>query len=460
MEKDGKLTRYREGSLLEIGSLSFPLMISLISGNVMLFFDRLILARYSPEAMSAVALAAVWCLLFQYTMLTLASHIKVLVGRHNGAGEKRRVGEPVWQMIWLAVGSLFLYLPLAKYGAFYFLPQGELWQMSSDYYRVLMPFGPIYPLQGALTAFCMGIGRVKVVTVVALLSNLINIALDFLLIFGVPGWIPELGCYGAALATGISQCTQVAILFAVFLLPKNRQIYGTGRYRFRWPVLKDALRLGLPTTLGHVIELAAWAFMSRLMVALSTQHMTMLAMGHSFYLLIGFFGDGLQQGVTVITSNYLGACRVDIVQKVLRSALRLLFLIALVLAVPFLLYPQGLISLFLGEGSASTTPEMVFFLRMNALWVWLYFVLDGTVWSFGGVLTAGGDTKFIMIANSLSAWLFAIVPTYFIMVQQGASPAFTWSTTALYGLLNSAAFWWRYRKGHWKQVGSSLYSEV
>ena len=448
----GALTQHKSGSLRELWSLSFPLMISLISGNLMLFCDRLILARYSQTAMNAAALATVWCLLIHYSLHTMAMIAKVFVGRFNGAEEKERVGEPVWQMIWLSIGSFLLFIPLAHFAPPFVIPKGVLWEMGSSYYRILTYFGPIFPLQAAVSAFFVGTGNVRTVTKVAIASNILNILLDLALIFGIPGVTPSIGCSGAAWATGLSQLFQVCCLMAFFLSATNRSTYGTHKWRFQPKLFRECLRIGMPSAASQFIELGAWVLLMRMMTALSQNHLTVLAIGHSCFLLVGFFANGLHQGVTAISANYLGANRPDIVRQVIKSAIRLLILISLILTLPLLIQPQLLINSFLSRNGVIASPDLVFFLKITLLWVWLYFLFDGAVWVLAGALTAGGDTRFIMIANSVTAWLFAILPAYLLLVRLGASPAFTWGASALYAVLNCIAFTIRYRTNRWSVV--------
>lgn len=87
-------------------------------------------------------------------------------------------------------------------------------------------------LSGALSAFYIGQGQVKFVTCVMGISNLINIGLDMVFIFGWEPIVPSMGVKGAALATGIAQTSQALILGCNFLNARNRKRKGTGRWHF------------------------------------------------------------------------------------------------------------------------------------------------------------------------------------------------------------------------------------
>jgi len=108
----GQLTRYSEGSVQELWAISYPLILSILSVNMMLFFDRLILARYNTGAMNAAVLAWLIFSIFQLGTIGIASIAEVFVGQYNGAKKLNKMGEPVWQMIWFSLMTGFIFIPI------------------------------------------------------------------------------------------------------------------------------------------------------------------------------------------------------------------------------------------------------------------------------------------------------------------------------------------------------------
>jgi MATE family multidrug resistance protein len=90
------------------------------------------------------------------------------------------------------------------------------------------------------------------------------------------------------------------------------------------------------------------------------------------------------------------------------------------------------------------------------LGIWLFFVFDGIVWASVGVLTAAGDTLFIMLINSSTVWIFSIIPIYILTRYYGMSAQWIWFVIALYSFLNSLIFYYRYKKIKWQNVKSNL----
>lgn len=98
-----KLTKHPSGTIKELFAISFPLMLSFLSNYLMLFFDRLILANYSLQAMNAVTASSLFCMIFQYGAIGIASIAEVFIGQFNGSKQYLKAAGPTWQMIWFSL---------------------------------------------------------------------------------------------------------------------------------------------------------------------------------------------------------------------------------------------------------------------------------------------------------------------------------------------------------------------
>ena len=120
-QESKSLTKYPSGSLRELWAISFPLMLSMMSGSLMIFLDRLLLARFSIDALNACVNATVIAAAWQFAFLTTAAIAEVFVGQYNGAGQHQKIGEPVWQMIWFSLLTGLLFIPLGLFSGPFFL---------------------------------------------------------------------------------------------------------------------------------------------------------------------------------------------------------------------------------------------------------------------------------------------------------------------------------------------------
>lgn len=451
--QEKKLTRYPSGSLRELWTISFPLMLSLMSGSCMIFIDRLLLARFSIDALNACVNATVIAAALQFASLTTAAIAEVFVGQYNGAGQYKKIGEPVWQMIWFSILSAIFFIPLGLFAGPLFFFDPMFAHLEIAYFKWLMYFGPIFCLSAALSSFYIGRGSVNFVTAIVILANLLNVVLDLLLIFGFEPFVPSLGIAGAAIATGISQSVQCIILFFGFMLPKYRIQFGTSNWAFNKSCFVQCLKIGLPNSIAHTLEILAWAVFFRMMTMVGDEHITVVAICQSIFMLFAFIAEGVSKGSTAIAANLIGAKQWDLVWKLFRSGIKFYFQAFLVLGLILVVDPGPLIDWFIGGDPTIASNETIKNVAISAcLWMWVYFLFDGIHWLAIGLLTAAGDTKFLLWVSGLSSWFFAVLPIYFFIVIQGHQADVAWLITAVYAFLACVIYLWRFKTEKWREI--------
>lgn len=457
----GKLTRHKEGSIKEVLHVSYPLMISYLSGYLMLFIDRLILARFSNEAMNTVATVGLVCYVFDYGLIGITAIVEVLVGRLNGAGKLDKLGGPVWQAIWLCIFSFALCIPLAFWGDQFLVP--KIYQeLGNKYYFISMLSCPFFGLSAAFGSFFIGQGKGLVVTIAVIIGNIVNLLLSLILVFGF--WIfPRLGPQGAAIATACAQIIQVVILAVIFFSKKNRLKHGSGIWKFDFKIFKEVVNLGLPNSLSHVLEISAWALVANMLAAVGNEQVTLFSLGQSLFILFAFFSEGLQKGVMAISSNFVGAKRYNLISKNLASASYVHIIFCLILLCLLIVHPNMIIRVFFAEDILGIADEQMLSLldkvSSNCFWVLLYFALDGLVWMRSAVLTSFGDLKFIMFANVISVAIFAVLPIYVIIVKAyHPMEISSWQIVSMSAIVNLLVF--SYRSKHKIKIINNLSSST
>ena len=445
-----KLTKYPLGSMAELWSISWPLMLGLLSASLMMFVNRLILGRYSSDALNAAASAGMVFWTFTIIPLICASICEVLVGRSNGANSPKKVGPYVWQMLWMSLAATPLFL-LGAWLAPQFIFAGSYnIALETSYFRSFMILGPFFCTTVALIGFFVGLGSVTIVTVSTVIGNLLNIALDFIFIFGF-GPIAPLGIHGAALATGISQIVQTGLMLTLFLNRRNRLLYNTADYSFNWPYLKESLQIGLPAGIGKFLEILGHCIFFRIAINSGPDNFTIISITQSIYLLLSFLVEGLSKGVSAIVANLLGAQQYQYIKNVLHAALKIHTLIALVLgSILVVLFPH-LFGLFFGAADTHilTNPVLMVIAKRVFYMLIAFFLIDGFGWMYMGLLTAAGDTKFLLYASSLLNVVAYILPTYIVIGRWHAPADKGWMVVIAYSLIVLLTYIYRYRSNQW-----------
>lgn len=444
------LTKHPQGSLRELWTLSFPLMLSSLSLMMMLFVDRLMLARFSSEALTAAVSASTfgWSFIFAFTVI--GGIAEVFVAQYNGAGLKKKFGEPVWQMLWFSLFTAFVFIPFGFFGAQFVFPNQPL---EYGYLKWMMIFGPSYPIYAALCGFFIGQGKTKMVTYLAFIANFINAGMDYVLIYGIEGITPSYGVEGAAIATSGSSIFQVIVLTLCFLSKQNRLEHNTGDWKFRWNAFKQCCKIGLPGGLFCGCEICGWAIYYWMLASVSPQHLVVASITQSFALLCYFFAEGVSKGAATIAGNLIGAGQIALVSKVFQNGLKLVVLFSGALLVIYLIADDLLVNAFLDSArtEARWDSSLESSLRTCLLLSIGYMLFEGIRLLLTGLLTAAGDTRFLLLSGATNTWVFLVLPVYLLVVRTSSTIVFAATICLVYSAIAALSYFLRFQMGRWRK---------
>ncbi|MCH2594743.1 MAG: hypothetical protein MKZ95_02855 [Pirellulales bacterium] len=175
----------------EVLLTALPLVISSLSWTIMTFVDRMFLFSVSGAAMSAAFFASVvWFGLFCLPLGT-CSYASTFIAQYFGDHQPKRIGPSMWQSVWMsftAVPVAMVAIPFAPL-IFNVANHGtETASMEVSYFQILCLAGPALVISQGFSSFYSGRGETWVVMFVDAVVTLINLALDYLWIFGYGGF--------------------------------------------------------------------------------------------------------------------------------------------------------------------------------------------------------------------------------------------------------------------------------
>jgi putative MATE family efflux protein len=374
----------------------------------------------------------------------------VLVAQAFGAGDLAAASRFARQaLLWSAIVSV----PLALVGL-YLTPaivslfglQDEVAQLASGYLHITI--GTIVTLTTVLIGggVLRGIGDSRTPMLITALSNLINIALAYALIYGHLG-MPALGAVGSAWATFLARLTGALLLLGVLWRGRNGvSISGHGTWRPQPGVAGQVLRIGLPAALEEVLIIGAFATLTPIVaglgtVALAAQRVVINALSLSFLPGIGF---GL--AATALVGQAVGARRLDEAHAITRIALRWAIVWMGALGVGFLLFAPQIMWIF-------TSDQQMIAIGAAALRV---VALTQPLWAasfvYAGVLRGTGNTRAPLLITGIAVW--AVVGLgYLMLVLVQQSLAALWAAFLLTGPIETFCFWWVWRR--WRRRNES-----
>lgn len=398
-----------DGSLRTVFRFSFPLMLTFFSMNLMVFFDRLFLSQYSVDALNDAICAGNLCWALSFPWIILVDIVEVFVAQYNGAQSYEKMGEAVWQTIWLSLIVCIIFFFMGEYGS-QVLFDTKIFDTGGEvlYFKWNCYFTPGLMLFSAVGSFYTGQGKTKVVAALVILGNVVNIVLDYLLIFGVDGYILPLGLEGAIIATGSGIFFQIAIIVFLFLRKKNRKFYGTTRWFFNLDLFTKVIKLGSPSAILIYFELLGWTVFLWMMKNTSPTHILVIGICQSILQLFLCFGTGLEEGIIGVVGNLIGSKQFSQITHTFRSGLIFVILFTCIVSLFLIAYPKILIN----EFTQHADNEIRSILYPALILVTIYLTVENIRWLLKGMLIAVGDTMYLMKTGLFCTWFFLVLPIY------------------------------------------------
>lgn len=399
-------------SFRTILNVSLPLILSALSNNLLYIIDRMILAKYSLNAMNAAVMSGSLVAIYAFFWSSISGIAEVYVGQSNGRKDYANLAAPVWQMIYFSLLGFVFYFPFGYFTEYLNLLPDYCKAEGIQYSKVMTYCASLPALKMAFASFFIGQGKTKIITYTVLFGSIINAGLDILLVFGYSDIVPEMGCKGAAVATILSECIQILTLAISFFNTANQKIFNTTSLnvrKFDIRMFFGCIKLGVPLSIGRVFELFAWYIIYAIVSHVSQDLATIWGICVSIYVLFAFVCDGLSKSSATISANFIGQKSMAGVEKSLRYFTLFISGLCSLLAIPLFIFPES-IFFFLDKTTENIShlyPSIGIIFRI----ILVNIAFESCISVFWGIFLSGGDTKYPMVVNLSLLYAVVVIPT-------------------------------------------------
>ena len=246
----------------EIWRVTYPIFLGLLAQNVINVTDTAFLGRVGEVALGAAAMGGLLYICVYTIAFGFSVGSQILIARRNGEGNYRAVGPIMWQGTAFSFGMAVCLLILMYFSA---APLIRLLITSDSIYGATYEFFT-WRIWGFLFAFVnvmfrglyIGITRTKVLTMNAVVMALVNVVLDYALVFGELG-LPEMGVRGAALASVIAEASSLLFFLLYTYYKVDLKKYGLNRFgQFDLSMVLRILRISCFTMVQYFLAMAIW----------------------------------------------------------------------------------------------------------------------------------------------------------------------------------------------------------
>jgi MATE family multidrug resistance protein len=406
--------------------LAAPVAIGLIASFGMNFVDTVMAGRLPQKEVALAALAiggAVWSSLLMFVLGTLMA-LQPTVAQLDGAGQHSRGGEALRQGCWIALvlAALFTGVLVSGEPLLHLLGiDASIIPTAVEYMQAMAWGAPAMTLVFLLRFFSEGTGHTRPTMYIGLLGILLNIPLNWILMFGNLG-MPALGARGCGYATAIVIWLQVLAL--VLYVRAHSHFHRFKPFERLDPpnprIIGHLLRVGLPIAMTIFVEgslfVAAALLIGRLGPVPAAGHLIAV----NFAALLFMIPLGLASAITTRTGNALGRGDPEGARYAGIIGLILVLCTQAVSALLIISLPSQIVGLYTNDPAIAAV-------AVSLLWYAAIFQFpDGIQVCAAGALRGYKDTVAAAVYNVVSYWLIGLTLGYYLTFHQSMGPAGMW----------------------------------
>lgn len=400
----------------------FPLLITVALQNLVAYSvnmaDNIMLGSYSQAALSGAATVNQIFFLVQQFAISVGNALVALSAQYWG----QRRTEPIRAItatalkLGAAVSVILIALceiipmPILRI----FTPDAAILAQGQSYLRLVVWSFLLFVVTQTLMAALRAVETVKISFWVSLVSLVVNVCINYLLIFGKFG-CPELGIRGAAIGTLIARAVELAIV-VLYLVKwdKKLHLFQKGLFK-RDPVLsRDYRKVYLPIMCATVLWGVSVPMQTAILGHLSADAIAANSVATTFYQYLKVVVVAMSSTSAVMIGTAIGRGNMDRIKSDARTLSCIDVVIGLILGVALVLLRGPLLTLYDLTPSATVMASNLIAI-MGVIMVGMSYQMPVSF----GIIQGGGDGAFTMKMNLISTW-FIVMPLSF-----------------------AAAFWWK-----------------
>lgn len=449
----------KNGDVKDVLVVALPMLLSMSFDTLMTFIDRLFLSKLGPAEMNAALGAGAVQLALTMFFTGMISYTTAMVAQRLGGKRRWDCARAFMQALYVSlmcVPLLYLTIPLGHVAfGMEHLPADQL-QYQKTYFNILMFGGVINLVRNVAPCFFSGIGETKIVMKAAFVGMLVNVACNFVLIYGM-GPIPALGVAGAAYGTLIGNLVSTVILFAKFFGKSCHCRFRTRyAFAFSWPLTRELLKKGIPSGVEMFLNMSAFQLLILMFHALGPESATASSVMFNWDMVAYVPLMGLEVASTSLVGRYVGAKDGAAASRSTYSGLKLGWGYSLLMGIFFIFLPGILTDIFkpdVAEASAeaiaifeSARPMSIFMLRIATFYIFVEVLLV----IYAGALRGAGDTLWVMFACAIMNWCVA-GSLYLVAYVFGLPAHLAWIAVVAVYSTAPVLFWLRWKNGKWRR---------
>jgi putative MATE family efflux protein len=430
-----------------VWSIAWPIILGSVAQNLISVTDTAFLGRVGEIALGAAAIGGVYYLAMVMLAWGFGIGIQIIVARRYGEDALPAIGKTVQHGFLFLVPLAVVVFSIMKFSSAgllgSILSSESVYEATLEYINVRV-YGLFFVFINILfRGFYIGIARTRVITYTTSVLAIVNIFLDYCLIFGNFGF-PEMGIAGAALASVIAEvsATLFFLLYTIFMLPHRKyHLFHIGR--FTRELYVRIIRVSFPMMMQNFISLSSWLTFFLFVESMGERELAVSNIIRSFYVVLMIPMWGFASATNTLVSFLIGRQRADEVMGLVTKILWMCIAGVLVVVSLGMIFPGFVLSIY------TNNPELIEAARPVLYVVSLAALMLSVAFIFFNGVSGTGKTQVSFIIEVIVLFFYLLF-TYMLVYYWTDSITVVWTTEYLYaGIMGLLSFMYL-KSGRWR----------
>lgn len=428
--------------------LGWPIFVQCLLSLCLGYIDMFMISAYDENSVNGIGQAnqVLGFLTLAFTIISSAAG--VMIAQYIGAKLKEKLNEIYTVSIFfnLLLSGVISFILLAGCDFILKIMKTPSFMIidAKDYMMIVGGFMFVQAMVDVFSQIFRNNGKTKFGMIIAISMNIINIAGNYIFLFG-PLKHFELGVKGVALSTTISRIIGLIVAMLLFKF----KIDGHISVKYLWPfpkeILKKLLKLGIPTAGENISYNIAQII---ILIMVNTFDSPVVSGTKNFATMVSNFGYMYSVAAAVATSiivgHAVGAKEYDFAYKRVMKSLRKALIISVIIAtVNWLVSPITI-------GFFTKNPEIIK-LSGKVLFICIFLEIGRTAnLVIINSMRAAGDVKFPTYLGMASMWGVAVFLGFVFAIVLDMGLIGLWIAMAMDEILRGIVVFIRWKKGGWR----------
>lgn len=433
----------------DILRIAYPVVLGSISITVLNVTDTIFLGRVGETELGAAGLGGVFYFVLAMIGVAISMGAQILIARRAGEKNDDAIGEIFDHsfIILVLIGILlFAFMEFLSPSLLNVIVSDDTTRSAVTLFLHYRAYGLIALLCSlAFRSFYIGIALPKVHGIYSAIMAVINVVLNWALIFGNLGFA-KMGIAGAAIASSVSEWAALVFLFIYTFAKHDVKKFRLFRFsNFDFEEVKKIFSLSAPLVFQNLISMGAWFVFFIFIEKMGKHQLAISNLARSAYMVSMTPVWGFSVAANSMVSNIIGQKKSDEIMPLIKKVLVLSTLTTLVMIVLNIFIPEVILSTFTKD--KILIADSVGVLQMVNL-AMIFF--SAAIVCISAVSGTGATSTALLI--EIGAILIYMIYIYTIVFALHGSLELAWLAETIYWIFTGVACFVFLRSGRWKKI--------